>query len=48
MKISDLAAATIGADLFGAIESLDLVELLRTSPSPAHWRLADKLEQAAA
>lgn len=48
MKISDLAAATIGTGLYDEIVQLNLIELLRASPSPAHWKLADALEAAAA
>ena len=35
-------------EVCNAIEGLDLIELLRTSQSPAHWKLADALEAAAA
>lgn len=59
MKIGDYIGEAVSAQLFGnsghmgkdirnAIEGLDLIELLRASPSPAHWKLADALEAAAA
>jgi len=38
--------AHLGEATLDAIEGLDLIELLRASPSPSHWHLADKIEAA--
>lgn len=43
-KFISLRPETIPEDLANAVADLDLIELLRASPSPTHWHLADKLE----
>jgi len=38
--------AHLGEATLDAIEELDLIDLLRSSPSPAHWQLAEDIEAA--